>query len=216
MTALFDSITRIARHEAAARATAAIGVVTSVHGSSGGPADHAVSLQLRDSGLVLPQVPVAVGALGFVATPAVGDLVIVVFTDGDLHGSVVVGRLYHTDLDPPAHDAGQHVLQLPPGDEPAIDLTLDPGVPSFTLTVGEVTAEIGERTLTVTNGDITLSLDADGSAKASLAVGEAELSLAANGDVAIKAAGALTLEGNTVEIKGQSSVAIKGATVDVN
>ena len=48
---LFDGIARIARHEAAARPVASVGVVTSIYGNDGTTPDHAVSVKLRESGL---------------------------------------------------------------------------------------------------------------------------------------------------------------------
>ena len=76
---LFDGISRIARHEAAARPVASVGVVTSIFGNDGTSPDHAVSVKLRESGLVLPRVPVSVGAFGVAAIPSVGELVLVTF-----------------------------------------------------------------------------------------------------------------------------------------
>src|SRR5690242_15077930 len=52
-TALFGSISRIARHEVSARPIASVGKVTGIHPNEAAPADHAVSVQLRDSGIIL-------------------------------------------------------------------------------------------------------------------------------------------------------------------
>ena len=102
------------------------------------PPDHAVTVELRDSGLVLPHVPVAVGALGFAAMPAVDDLVLVVFLDGDPNAPVVVGRLYTDDLAPPPEGKdGELTLGLPAGAaEPDLNLVVDGAEPSITLELG--------------------------------------------------------------------------------
>jgi hypothetical protein len=96
-SALFDSVARIARHESRARLGAAAGKVVDVFPAGDGQADHAVSVELRDSQVVLPRVPVAVGLLGFAAIPARGELVLILFLDGDANAPVVAGRLYHPD-----------------------------------------------------------------------------------------------------------------------
>lgn len=212
---LFDSVARIARHEVAARPTAATALVTAVHGP-GGAAEHAVDLRLRDEGTALHRVPVAVGALGTVVTPMVGDLVVVVFTDGDVHGAVVVGRLHHTDLAPPAHADGQLVLALPPGRDPTVACTVDPGEPTLRLRVGEVEVEITAQLVTITSGDLGVELDGGGAGVARLKVGQAELTLAGGGDVSLSTTGTLTLEGTNVEIKGQAKVGVTGGVVDIN
>ena len=123
---LFEGVRRIAAHEVAARPVASLAVVQDVNPGSGTPPDHSVSVALRDSGLVLNGVPVAVGALGQSSLPAAGDLVVVLFCEGDLHEPVVVGRLYPTTVDPPPYDENTLALELPPGSgsSPAFSLTI--------------------------------------------------------------------------------------------
>lgn len=214
---LFDAVSRIARHEADRRSWAAIGRVTEVHTSVLAGDDHAVSVELRDSGSVVPRVPVAVGVLGFVATPAVGDVVVVVFADGDLHAGVVVGRLYHRDLAPPGHADGQLVLQLPPGSSsPAIDMRADPSTPELTLKVGETTVEITGRTATISIGDAEVVIDGNAPSEVSVSAGEASIVLGASGGVTIEAATTLELKAAEVSIEGSGRVAISGGIVEIN
>lgn len=213
--ALYDAVARVARHEADARAVASIGTVTSVHDGGGTPPDHAVTVQLRDSGLVLPRVPLAVGALGFAATPSTGDLVIVVFLEGDLNAPVCVGRLYHPDLDPPQHAAGELVLRLPAGeDEPKVDLVVTGATPAIELKLpGEVVVRIAEEKVEIAVGKLALKL---GSGRAELAAGGSSLVLKEDGDVTLKATGNLKLEGVEVAASGQAKAALKAASVELN
>lgn len=214
--ALFDAVARIARHEAAGTATASVGVVTGVQTSVLGQPHHAVSVRLRDRGVVLRDVPVAVGALGTAVTPAVDDLVLVVFAEGDHHAPVVVGRLYHSGLAPPEHAEGQLVLALPPGAAaPDIEAKLDPATPEVVLTVGQTTVEITRRTARITIGDAEVVVDGSGPAAVTVTTGQSSVELS-GADVTVEATGNLTLKGNRVEVKGQSAVVISGATVDVN
>lgn len=213
---LYDAVARIARHESDSRSFASIGVVTDVHRSVMLGNDHAVSVQLRDSGVLVPRLPVAVGALGFVATPAVGDLVVVVFADGDPHAGVVVGRLYHRDLQPPDHDEGQLVLQLPPGGTPDIDVLADPATPELTLHVGDSTVEITGKQATITIGDAELVVDGNSPAAISITAGDATLTMGASGEVTVEASAKLTLKAAEVVIEGSGRVAISGGVVEVN
>lgn len=213
---LFDAVARIARHESDARVLAAFGVVTEVHRDAAGGPDHAVTVALRDRGQVLPRVPVAVGALGTVACPAVGDLVVLVFAGGDIHAPVVVGRLHDTDVPPPSHEQGQFVFDLPPGGG-NVKLVLDPSVPELTVRMGEdalirVTGTRAE----VQVGDASLSLDAGGSAEIKADVGGNTLTIGSGGEVALEAASTLKLKAAQIEIEGTGGVKINGATVELN
>lgn len=215
--ALYDSIARVARHEVAASASASVGAVTDVVSRTGAAPDHAVSVQLRDRALVLPNVPIAVGALGFVATPAVGDLVLVVFADGDHHAPVVVGRLYHSDLAPPEHDPDQLVLALPPGDaNPQLTVVIDGGAPSVDVDVGGTTLSMTRDGAHIVAGGAEISIDASGSEEVTVTSGGSTLTLSANGDATLEASADLTLKGVNIDIKGSGSVKINGATVEVN
>ena len=161
---LFDSISRIARHEANARAVAGIGRVVDVFTAGDGQKDHAVSVEMRASGLVLPRVPIAVGVMGFAAIPTLDDLVVVVFANGDFNAPVVVGRLYHPDLDPPAHANDEIVLRLPAGEaEPKLNLTITSETPTFQLTLpGDVQLQLVEEEIKLAVGEVSATLTAAG------------------------------------------------------
>jgi uncharacterized protein involved in type VI secretion and phage assembly len=218
--ALYDSVARIARHEAAARALASVGVVSDIFPSDGSDVDHAVSLTLRDSGVVLPRVPIAVGALGFCAIPAVGDLVVVVFLDGDINAPVVVGRLYHPKLDPPPHADGELVLALPPGSSsPDIQLKVSGANTSILLTIegnDQMAIECGKDKAEVRVGDLKLTVDGAGGGRAVVSAGSSTITLKKDGDIAISTSGNLKLEADQVEISGNSQVKISGAEVKIN
>lgn len=217
-TALYESIARIARHEGNARPVAAIGRVVDLFPPSASSPDYAVSVELRDTGLVLPRVPVAVGMMGFAAIPAAEDLVVVLFAEGDYHAPVVVGRLYQPDIAPPEHKDGEMVLRLPPGkSEPDIDLTVVGEKPSITLKLpGDVIVEIVKEKVAIQVGDMKMELRAAGGGAAELAAGGSTITLKKDGDVTISAGGNMKLEANEIEISGSAKVKISGAQVDVN
>ena len=214
-TELFDAVSRIARHEAESRSWASLGVVTEVHTKAVFATDHSVSVELRDSKIVVPRVPVAVGALGFAATPAVGDLVMVVFADGDPHAGVVVGRVYNRDISPPDLGDGQVALQLPPGGTD-INVLADPKTPELTIVVGEATVGITGRTATIAIGDAEIRVDGNSPAAVTVSAGDSSLSMGANGSISIEAATKLEIKAPEIKIEGSARVEISGGLVEVN
>lgn len=217
-TALFSSMSRIARHEAAARPVASVGKVTGIFPNQGAPPDHAVSVQLRDSGIILNRVPVAVGAMGFAAIPAVDDLVVVTFLEGDFHSPVVVGRLYHPAQEAPKHQDGQLVLRLPSGasaPDLQCEITGDPPAVKLTLP-GDVVIEVVKEKITLVVGDIKATLDGAGGGRLELAAGSSKITMKKDGDILVKAAGNLKLEATEIEISGQAKVKVSGGVVEMN
>lgn len=226
MQDIVHTIRRIARHEAQQRWISALGVVKAVHGSNGEEA-YACTVALRESGLVLPRVPIATGLIGSVALPRENDLVLVIFAAGDLHAPIVAGRLYSEQVAPPAHGPGELVSVLP-GDEsdPAkrielrvstpgdgsrrIDLALD-GEPKVILTItdGEITLAAGQARLRLAQ-----SGGSDGAAE--LDVAGNRVHVAQNGDLTLEAQGKLRLKAAQIEIIGDAAVKISGQTVDIN
>lgn len=216
--ALYESVARIARHEASARATAGVGKVVDLFDAGGPQRDHAVTVEMRDTGLVLPRVPIAVGEMGFAAIPAVGDLVLIVFLDGDCNAPVVVGRIYHPDQEPPKHSRDQIVLALPSGtDPPDLELIVKTAEPSVQLTLpGDVTIEIKDGLVAMVVGAMHMRVEASGGGRAEVAAGGSKITLKQDGDVTVTSAGKLKLEGNEVEISGAAKVKVSGAQVEVN
>ncbi|CAN7556492.1 MULTISPECIES: phage baseplate assembly protein V [unclassified Variovorax] len=214
---LYDSMARIARHEATARPVASVGVVTSQFAHSG-TADHAVSVQLRDSGVVLPRVPVAVGAMGFAAIPAIDDLVLVAFLEGDWQAPVVVGRLYHPDQQPPKHKDGELVLHLPSGaaePELACKINVDPVKFSLSLP-GDVLIEVEKDKLSLAVGKLSVLLEGAGGGRLTAAAGETSMTMKADGDMTFKSAGKIKLDGSEIEIAGSAKVKISAGMVEIN
>lgn len=214
---LFDAVSRIARHEAAARAIAAIGVVVDVFDGGALPANHAVSVELRETGLLLPRVPIAVAVPGQAATPRSGDLVVVLFADGDVNAPVVIGTLYHADLAPPAHGDGDVVFALPAGArQPSFRAVLRGADPKLTVTMGKVEVVADDKAVRVTAGEARATVEAAGKGRVELVVGGASVTVTGRGDIELKTSGKLRLQAGDIEIAGQSSVTIAGAQVKVN
>jgi uncharacterized protein involved in type VI secretion and phage assembly len=214
---LFDSISRIARHEALARPVACAGVVTSLFPNEGQP-DHAVSVKLRETGLVLPRVPIAVGAMGFAAMPAAGDLVVVAFLDADYNSPVVVGHLYHPDQEPPKHRAQQMVVRLPSGaSEPDLNLEVESDPVAIIITLpGDVKIEIKGETISLEAGETGMKIESSGGGRLTAKAGGTSVTLKKDGDVTVSSQGKVKIEGTEVEIAGQGKVKITGGLVEIN
>jgi uncharacterized protein involved in type VI secretion and phage assembly len=216
------TIREIARHEVDQRWNACLGVVKSVQA-----AGYACTVELRESHIVLPEVPIATGLMGAVGLPAENDLVVVVFVGGDLHAPVVVGRLYNEKIAPPKHGSGEFLASLPAG-ETATDKLLElrvktPGDGSRTLTLTldgsvkvEITVDNDGISLKSQDTALTLKQTSSSDGKAELIVGKSKVSIEQAGNVTIEAEKALTLKASTIEISGDTSVKIAGQKVDLN
>ena len=221
-----QTIRSIARHEVEQRWTATLGLVKSVQGSSA-TKKYSCTIELRETGIVLPEVPIATGVIGAVSLPRENDLVVVLFPGGDLHGAVVVGRLYTEEVSPPDHGEGEFVLNLP-GDEESADKRLElriktPGDGSRKLSLtlaGSVKVElvIDDESIQLKAQDTQLTLTQTGSSdgKAILKAGDSKVTLDQGGDVTIEATGTLKLKASKIELAGDTSIKIAGQTVELN
>jgi phage baseplate assembly protein gpV len=211
---LFDTIRGIVRAELAQVRTAELALVERQHPHAGaGDADnYACTVRLRDSGIVLERVPVATQRIGEVSIPAVGELVLVQFTGGDVNAPIVTGRLYNDQDRPPVNDDGQAVLHLPLGaaDGDAVHLELHSGGKR------ELVLKLGSGlTATLRDDDPVVELAVDGG-KAKLTLGrDGALTLESQGDLKVKG-GDVQLEGTSITIKATGELNLKGATVNLN
>ena len=198
---LYESIQRIVQDELQSVRTAELAVVQEQHPSD--PDNYACTVVLRDSGIVLRNVPVATSRIGAVAIPAVGELVLVQFVAGDVNAPVIVGRLYNERDRPPENEDGRAVLHLPLGaaDDEAVHVELTSG------DTRELSVKLGK--------GVTLVLR-DDDPVVEIVAGEAKLTVERDGKVALKSSGKLELKANEIAIEAQSKLTLKGATVNIN
>jgi uncharacterized protein involved in type VI secretion and phage assembly len=203
---LLESIQTIVREELGRVRTAELAKVQDLHphADDGDTDNYACTVALRDSGIVLSRVPVATGRIGSASIPAVGELVLVQFVNGDVNAPVIVGRLYNDEDRPPPNDDGQAILHLPLGaaDDEAVHLELHSnGARKAVVRLG------AGLDLTVQDDDPVVKLDVGGNAG---------LTIAKDGAVQIKSQGDVEITGNQVKVEAQSKLTLKGATVDIN
>lgn len=215
MTAtLYDTIRRIVQEELGQVRTAELAVVEEQHphASEGDHDNYGCTVRLRDSGIVLRQVPVATQRIGAVSIPAVGELVLVQFLGGRIGAPVITGRLYNDEDRPPPNDDGQAILHLPLGAEEgdAVHVELRSGDRR------ELVFQLGEGlAATLRDDDPVIELSVDGG-KAKLTVGrDGTVTLESEGDLQVKA-GDVKLEGKAISIKASGDLKLEGATINLN
>lgn len=199
---LFESIQRIVQDELQGVRTAELAVVQEQHPAD--PDNYACTVVLRDSGIVLRNVPVATSRIGAVAIPAVGELVLVQFVGGDVNAPVIVGRLYNDRDRPPENEDGRAVLHLPLGaaDGDAVHVELKSGA------TRELSIKLGDGlTFVLRDDDPVVEIDAGGQAK---------VTIERDGTVAVKSSGKLELKASEIKVEAEGKLTLKGATVNIN
>mgnify|MGYP001799309470 CR=1 FL=1 len=210
---LYETIQRIVQEELRRQQTAALATVqeSHPHSSDGDTDNYACSVVLRDTGLVLNQVPVATSRIGHVSIPHPGDLVLVQFVGGDLNAPVITGSFYTDQTRPPVSQENQSLWQLPAGADSAVRLELKGD------STREIQLQVGDACVVRLVDDATVvSVDVDG--------GQAVVQIDRNGDVKVTSNANLELEANAITLKAQSemsleaggNIKIKGAVVNIN
>jgi uncharacterized protein involved in type VI secretion and phage assembly len=204
---LYETVQRIVQEQLGHVRTAELAIVQEQHphADDSDKDNYACTVQLRNSGIVLKQVPVATDRIGCASIPAVGELVLVQFVGGDVNAPIVTGRLYNDEDRPPVNDDGQAITHLPLGaeDGDAVHIELHSGDTRelvFKLGSGiEVKVRDDDPVveLKVDGGKLTLQIDRDGA-----------LTLESQGNVQIK--------GSEIAIEAQSQLNLKGGTVNIN
>jgi phage baseplate assembly protein gpV len=186
------------------------------HASGGDKNNHACDVRLRDTGLVLPKVPVAVDRIGQSSLPNKDDLVLVQFLGGDLHGAIVTARLYN-DVDRPPEAKPKEWVYVSPDDAESGIRRIHVELPEgnvLTVEDKQLVLKCGATTVKIKNGGnvevhsaAAITLKADG-----------DITLQAGGDMNLKAGGKLNaaatmdmkLEGLSVTAKAQTTASLEG------
>lgn len=206
MSSLYDTITQIVRQELQQQRQAEIAVVQEIHPhqDDGDKDNYACTVVLRDSDIVLKQVPLCSGRLGMVAIPDVGDVVLVQFINGDINAPVIVGSLYNDASRPPMSGEGAAVIHLPQGagDGDAAHVELQTAQ-TLSLTVklgGAMELKLQDDDPVVhldVGGNATLKIDRDGTI---MLEGQNNIVMKGSGNVDIEAGGQLNLKGSVINL----------------
>ena len=211
MSELIQTLRAIIREELDRRREPALALVTEVFPGDGSEGNHQASVRLRESGLELQRVPVAVARPGLSLLPRVDDLVLVVFAGGDVASPVVVGALYHSDEQPP--EAGPLELVYAPGDDEDDGVRRvhveTPGGGLLTIDDGQLVVERGgTKVIIAQDGDVTI----ESAAKVAI-TSEGEMSLKSSAGLALEATSELKLKAPTIAIEADAEAKVKGAAV---
>lgn len=203
---LFETIQRIVRQEIGQVRTSELAVVQEQHphASDSDKDNYACTVMLRNSGIVLKQVPVATQRIGAVSIPAVGDLVLVQFLGGDINAPIITGRMYNDEDRPPENDDSQAIVHLPlgAGDSDAIHLEMHSG------DARQVVLKLGDGiTIDINDDDPVLKIEVDG--------GAATIQIDRDGTVKIESGGDLEIKGNAITIEAQGELNLNGGTVNI-
>ncbi len=204
---LYETIQKIVRQEIAKVRTAELAIVEEQHphADASDKDNYACTVRLRNSGIVLKQVPVATSRIGAASIPAVGDLVLVQFVGGDIHSPIITGRLYNDEDRPPPNDDGQAILHLPldAADSDAVHMELHSGDRR------ELVMKLGDGvTLNIRDDDPVVELSVDS--------GKATITVARDGAVTLESNGKVQIKGSEIAIEAQGQLNLKGATVNIN
>ena len=203
---LYETIQRIVQQELARVRTAELAVVQEQHphASDSDTDNYACTVMLRDSGMVLRQVPVATQRIGSVSIPAVGEMVLVQFVGGDINSPIITGRLYNDEDRPPVNDDSQAIIHLPLGaaDADAVHLELHSAEErKLVINLGSGVA------LNIVDDDPVLKLEVDG--------GKATIQIDRDGAVKVESQGDVEVTGNNVTVEAKAELNLKGATVNI-
>ncbi|GAK58618.1 Rhs element Vgr protein [Candidatus Vecturithrix granuli] len=205
---LFETIQRIIQEELGRIRTAELAIVQDQHphASESDKDNYACTVRLRNSDIVLKQVPVATSRIGSVSIPAVGDLVLVQFIDGDINAPIITGRLYNDEDRPPVNDDGQCILHVPLGVEEsgAVHIELHSGDRR------EIIVKLGSGiSVNLRDDDPVLEMDVDG--------GKATVKIDRDGAITLESQGNIKMMGKEITIDAQSQLNLKGKTaVNIN
>ncbi|MDQ4043677.1 MAG: phage baseplate assembly protein V [Actinomycetota bacterium] len=203
---LYETVQRIVQEELGRVRTVELAIVEEQHphASDSDKDNYACTVRLRNSGIVLKQVPVATSRIGLASIPAVGELVLVQFVGGDINAPIVTGRLYNDEDRPPVNDDGQAITHLPLGaeDGDAVHVELHSGDKR------EISIKLGEGvSVNVVDDDPVVKVEVDG--------GKLKLQVDRDGAVTLESQGNVKLTGDQIVVEAQSQLDLKGGTVNI-
>ena len=230
MDNLIDMAQKIAGKEIEKIYTTELGIVTESfpHSAEDDNNNYQCSVKLKNLKLddgqdfILKKVPVMTSYMGHTAIPNVDDLVIISFIGGNINAPVITGRLYN-DIDrPPLHNESEFEIKhtLKEGGAIKIDkdgkITLTSKNEENILLVEDekisVSNEKMEMTVDFANEKIVINSNKDIEIKAEngkVSIKSKELDIAAESSLKIESGGG-------ADVKASGAMTLKGSTIDLN
>jgi phage baseplate assembly protein gpV len=226
VSSIISTIQSIIRQELSRVRVADLGVVEAVHPHKAGDDidNYGCDVRLKNSGLLLKRVPVATNHIGTVAIPNIGDLVLLVYEQGDVNQPIIMARLYNESDRPPLNNPNEIISHLPLAapDNKAIRTAIrNIGENSPREMIIEmppkITVQINDGTVRVTAGKTEMKLDQPGGSGGTVTVmaGSTKITMNQDGDVTVEAEGAMALKAKgDLSIEGKN-VSVKGLNVSI-
>jgi phage baseplate assembly protein gpV len=217
MSTIVNTIQEIIRHELRGVRIAELGLVEDVfpHSGNGDSDNYGCDVRLKNSGLLLKRVPLAISHIGTAAIPNKGDLVLLSFDKGDVNQPIVIGRLYNEKQRPPLNNPDEVIFRLPLAE--ADDKTIKGAVRNLQSKSPpreiifemppKITVRVTDGTVRATAGKTEMKLDQSGGSGGTVTVfaGRTKITMNQDEDVTVEAAGAMTLKAtNDISIEGMN------------
>jgi phage baseplate assembly protein gpV len=232
MDTIVSTIQEIVRHELRRVRIAELGLVEDVfpHSGNGDSDNYGCDVRLKNSGLLLKRVPLAIGHIGTAAIPNKGDLVLLSFDKGDINQPIVIGRLYNEKQRPPLNNPNEIIFRLPLAEDD--DKTVKGAIRNLQSKSPpreiifemppKITVRVTDGTVRATAGKTEMKLDQPGGSGGTVTVmaGRTKITMDQDGDVTVEAAGAMTLkatkdisiEGMNINLKSTAKTSIDAGT----
>jgi phage baseplate assembly protein gpV len=217
MDTIVSTIQEIVRHELRRVRIAELGLVEDVfpHSGNGDSDNYGCDVRLKNSGLLLKRVPLAIGHIGTAAIPNKGDLVLLSFDKGDVNQPIVIGRLYNEKQRPPLNNTDEVIFRLPLAE--AEDKTIKGAIRNLQSKSPpremifemppKITVRVTDGTVRATAGKTEMKLDQSGGSGGTVTVvaGRTKITMNQDGDIKVEAAGSMSLEATgDISIKGKN------------
>lgn len=212
---LVPELRRLIREEVQTLRAPELGVVQSQHPheDDGDTDNYAVTVRLRDTGIVLGKVPLATARLGAVAIPPVGALVLVQFIGGDINAPVVTGTFYSDEDRPPVNADGQVIWNLPADASPDDALRLEVSSADSKSVVLKLASAV---TVEIKDDDPAVNIDVGGNAQITID-SDGTVTITSSQSLEVKASSNLKLEAQgNMDLKAGGNMTIKGSVINLN
>lgn len=214
-TVLLPELRRLIREEVQSLRSAELAVVQAQHPheSDGDSDNYAVTVRLRDTGIVLGKVPVATGRLGSVAVPPAGALVLVQFIGGDVNAPVVTGTFYSDEDRPPVNADGQVIWNLPADAAPDDALRLEVSSTDKKSIVLKIASAV---TVELKDDDPAVNIDVGGNAQVTID-SDGKVTITSSQSLEVKASSDVKIEAQgNFDLKAGGTMTIKGSVINLN
>ncbi|WP_197909498.1 hypothetical protein [Gemmata massiliana] len=222
----------IVRSEVVAQPWPQLGVVEAVypHRETSDADNYACDVRLKSHQLLLPRVPIVTGHIGTAAIPNVGELVLVIFVDGDQDHPLIIGRYYNDVQRPPPNRENEVIFRLPLAEadsktvKAAVRRVDGPSLKRELIIelLPRITVQLVDNGILLSTGKTTIHCEQpdDSSGTVTISAGRSNIVIKQDGDINMSAAGAisiratgdLTLEGQSVKVQSRTDVGIEGQT----